>query len=337
MQGLTCASCGGSVDIAEGLTNVSCRYCGTPQAVIGRRGVRRMMVLDALPRDDAASRLTSWFTRGIRKDPALKRDAKIDESFLAWFPFIRCRCDIVGWVLGVNTRRRKKGNRWVTEEIPVELQVENPVDMTLAAADMAEFGVGKVDLAGDEVVPLNEDTLRARGMVFRPNRTPDEAASELIDRATHQARSAAEPERVSFSWFSVLRRRVDLVFYPMWVFRYSHKGRTYQALIDAEDGSLAFGKAPGNHLWRAFAVVSACAGAGFIGTTLLQHFGGLLQSENGLIGLGIVGLMLAGFVHWGYSQFRKGGVVEEGTGLIREGDESPIASLTKMSRTLGLD
>jgi hypothetical protein len=123
----------------------------------------------------------------------------------------------------------------------------------------------------------------------------------------------------------------------MWVFRYSFRGRTYQVLIDAEDGSLAFGKAPGNHLWRAFAVVSACAGASFVGTTVLQHFGGLLQSENGLIGLGVIGLMLAGFVHWGYSQFRKGGVVEEGTGMISKSSTSAMRSLSEVSRTLGLE
>jgi hypothetical protein len=101
-----------------------------------------------------------------------------------------------------------------------------------------------------------------------------------------------------------VRRRVAVVYYPLWVIRYSFRGQTYQALIDAEDGSLAYGKAPGNHLWRAFSLVSACAGACFVGTTVLQNADFLLRSENGLMGLGMVGLMLAGFVAWGYRQFR---------------------------------
>jgi hypothetical protein len=37
-----------------------------------------------------------------------------------------------------------------------------------------------------------------------------------------------------------------------------------------------------------------------------------------LVGLGLVGLALAGLVYWGYSQFRHGGVVEEGTGLAED-------------------
>jgi hypothetical protein len=53
----------------------------------------------------------------------------------------------------------------------------------------------------------------------------------------------------------------------------------------------------------------------FVGTTVLQHAGSLLRSENGLMGLGMLGLFLAGMIVWGYRQFRHGGVVEEGTGL----------------------
>ncbi len=59
-------------------------------------------------------------------------------------------------------------------------------------------------------------------------------------------------------------------------------------------------KLPGNHFYRAFSLVGACAGASFIGTTLLQHAGAFLRSENGLIGLGVVGLALAGLVYWGF-------------------------------------
>ena len=107
----------------------------------------------------------------------------------------------------------------------------------------------------------------------------------------------------------------------MWVIRYGFRGRTYQVLVDAEDGRLAYGKAPGNHLWRAFCLVASCAGASFVGTTFLQHADVFLRSDDGLKGLAIVGLVLAGLVYWGYRQFRHGGVVEEGTGL-EKGKES---------------
>jgi len=335
LAGLSCSSCGGTLDVQEGFTNVVCRYCGTPVAVVGERGVVRLMVLNTIDRADASRAVRDWFKRGIRKAPALKKEAQYEEAFLAFFPFVRARFDVVGWVLGTKERKRKRGNRWVTERVPVEDQIEQTVDRTMACAEMAEFGVQRVHLGGDEILPLDMEVLRKRGMVFRPHQTPAEVGEKLSDLALQRIISSGRVDHVTFSWFAAMRRRIATVYYPMWVIRYSFRGQTYQALIDAEDGSLAYGKAPGNHLFRAFSLVGACAGACFIGTTVLQHMGSLLRSGDALMGLGMLGLVLAGFVAWGYRQFRRGGVVEEGTGLA-EGSAEPtfVASIQKFTEDL---
>lgn len=329
LTGLKCSSCGGAVDVQEGLTNVRCRYCQTPQAVIGTRGTARVMVVNTLDRKAAADVVARWFRSGIRKDPGLKREARYQEAFLAWFPFVRARLEVVGWVLGIREERKKRGNRWETVREPVERQIERAVDLTMPAADMAEFGVHRIDLSGDEIRPFDETFLRGRGMVFRPSRSLEEAAAELHQQALEEVQRTNRLDRITFSWFSPIRRRVALVYYPLWVVRYGFHGRTYQVLIDAEDGNLAYGKAPGNHLYRAFSLVGACAGACFVGTTILQHAGQFLRSENGLVGLGMVGLVLAGLVYWGYSQFRHGGVVEEGSGLAKEREHRTLTATVK--------
>ncbi|MCG6950057.1 MAG: hypothetical protein LJE93_14190 [Acidobacteria bacterium] len=318
LTGLKCSSCGGSVDVHEGYTNVVCRFCKTPQAVVGNRGIVRMMVLNKLERKDASEVLRKWFRRGLRKDPALKKEARYQEAFLAWFPFVRARLDAIGWVLGMRIRKKKRGNRWETVREPVERQVERSIDVTMPAADMAEFGVEEVNLSGDAIEPLDEGLLRGRGMVFRPSRSIEETAAELYRRSLSEVQMAHRLDRISFSWIEAIRKHVTVVYYPMWVVRYGFRGRTYQVLVDAEDGDIAYGKAPGNHYYRAFSLVGACGGACFIGSTILQHAGSFLRSENGLVGLGIVGLILSGLVYWGYRQFRHGGVVEEGTGLASQ-------------------
>ncbi len=329
LTGLNCASCGGSVDVKEGFTNVTCRYCQTPQAVVGDRGIVRVMVLNKLEREHASDVVRRWFRRGIRKDPALKKEARYQEAFLAWFPFVRARLDAVGWVLGIREKKRKRGNRWETVKEPVERQVERAVDLTMPASDMAEFGVHRVDLSGDEVRPLDEDLLRGRGMVFRASRSLEEAADEMSEQAIADIQRGNRLDRVTFSWIASMRRRVALVYYPLWVVRYGFRGRTYQVLVDAEDGSLAYAKAPGNHFYRAFSLVGACAGACFVGTTILQHAGQFLRSDNGLMGLGMIGLVLAGLIYWGYSQFRHGGVVEEGSGLARDREHQSLVATVK--------
>jgi hypothetical protein len=43
----------------------------------------------------------------------------------------------------------------------------------------------------------------------------------------------------------------------------------------------------------------------------------------------MVGLMLAGFVAWGFRQFRHGGVVEEGSGLARGSAEPSLTDSVK--------
>ena len=326
LTGLKCASCAGSVDVQEGLTNVVCRYCGTPQAVVGRRGIIRLMVLNKLERQQASDVVRRWFRRGIRKDPALKKEARYQEAFLAWFPFVRARLDAVGWVLGIRKKKVRRGNTSKTVREPVELEIERAVDLTMPAADMAEFGVHRVDLSGDEIQPLDDELLRSRGMVFRSSRSLEETAAQLSQQALAEIQLSNRLDEVTFSWLAPVRRRVALVYYPLWVVRYGFRGRTYQVLIDAEDGSLAYGKAPGNHFYRAFSLVGASAGACLIGTTILQHAGSFLRSENGLMGLGMVGLAMAGVIYWGYSQFRHGGVVEEGSGLASAREQRSLAA-----------
>ena len=166
-------------------------------------------------------------------------------------------------------------------------------------------------------------------MVFRPSRSLEETAADLSQRAIARIQRANRLDRVTFSWLESVRRRVALVYYPLWVVRYGFRGRTYQVLIDAEDGSLAYGKAPGNHFYRAFSLVGASAAACFIATTILQHAGSFLRSENGLMGLGMVGLAMAGIVYWGYSQFRHGGVVEEGSGLAGDREQQSLVATVK--------
>ncbi len=319
LKGLTCASCGGTLDVAEGWTNVTCRYCDTPLAVVGERGVVRLMVLDRVDRERAGQVVRQWLTTGFRKAPALKREARVEEAFLAWFPFVRLRVDLVGWVLGKNVRRVKRGNRWVTVEEPVELQVERALERTVPAGEMAEFGVHRVNLAGDELLPLDEELLRKRGMLFRLNRTPEELARALAEQAVEGTASTVGPRRVTFSWLAAVRRRVSVVHYPLWVIRYAFRGRTYQVVVDAEDGTVAYGKAPGNHLYRALSLVGATGAAAFVGTTFLQNLDVVLRGEGSLAAIGIVGAILLLMVRWGYAQFRHGGVVEEGTGLAEPG------------------
>jgi hypothetical protein len=238
---------------------------------------------------------------------------------------------VIGWVLGTQTRT--EGKRRV--EVPKEIQVERSFDVTKPAADMSEFGVQHVNVAGDRIQPLEEEKLRARGMVFRPQIEAEEAARGILEEGMNEARLGASLSKISFSWLRTARARTTLVYYPLWVFRYAFRGRTYQALVDAEDGTLAYGQAPANAFLRALKLVAAVGGACFIATTILQS-GGFLAAMSGRHSRDEGGVLLAlavGFffaVYWGYRQFRYGSIIEEGSGTAAGGETMKRLVLGKL-------
>lgn len=314
LSGVGCPNCGGAIEWSIGTTVASCRHCNTKHAVVEGRGIFQSMVLDRVDRDQAETSLRRWWSDGWTKHRALPREAALEEAFLAFFPFVRTRFNMVGWHAGMQ-RVRRSNNQTTLEH--TNLPTVETHDETEPAAEMAEFGVRRVDLTGDQIVPCREEILVRRGMVFRPRVAADERLRAAMQTAVETARANKKLERVDFAWVEAVAPRVSVVYYPLWVFRYRFHGRIYQALIDAEDGRLWVGKAPGNDLFRAFAIVAGSAGACFLGTTFLQHPDIFLSSDDdGALGLLVaIGAALAGMVYWGWRAFRRGGLVEEGPGF----------------------
>ena len=169
-----------------------------------------------------------------------------------------------------------------------------------------------MDLVGDPLVPFNQALLDRLGMVFPPTGSERKVKQAAIEAFKRSADPASGLKRVRFRFLETLRERLSVVYYPLWVVRYRFRERSYQILVDAEDGSLAYGKAPGNDLYRALMLVGTEAVAAFLGTTALQWMGG------GLGPLVFVGAIAFAIVFWGWRRFRYGGVVEEGSGIEAE-------------------
>ena len=68
--------------------------------MVGERGVVRVMVLTASTALAPTDIVRRWLATGIRKDPALNREATVEEAFLAFIPFVRVASTSVGWILG---------------------------------------------------------------------------------------------------------------------------------------------------------------------------------------------------------------------------------------------
>ncbi len=316
VRGLSCPNCGGALEVDAGLRVVTCPYCATPLLAVSEIGVRRLAVEPRVEAAKARELARGWLATGISKEPKLRREAEIGEAFLSFLPFFRVEADCVGFALGTELRRRTTGvgksRRVRTYEVDVERSVQKSFDRTYPALNVAEWGVRKVDLRGDPLVAYDPDALARRGMVFPP--TGSEGA--VLEAALEQFRREADPgrglKRTRFRFLEVLRERLTVIYYPLWVVRYRFRERSYQVLVDGEDGSIAFGKAPGNDFYRALAMVATQAAALYVGTTLLQVWRGGWEAFA-VVGAGML-LLLA----WGWKKFRYGGVVIEGTGTAEE-------------------
>ena len=110
----------------------------------------------------------------------------------------------------------------------------------------------------------------------------------------------------------------------MWVIRYVFANRTYQVVVDGEDGSICYGKAPGSTLFRAISGIFATA-VGMYLATFFEVFK-FFKASSKFPWIAYIILLILGIavMSWGYKKFRYGGELEEGTGLA-EGEGSQVS------------
>ena len=332
VSGLSCPSCGGALEVATGLRVVTCPYCQKPLLATGEIVTRRLAVLPKIPASRAREVAQGWLVRGLNKDRKLRTEAEIGEAFLCFLPFYRIEADAVGYALGTEQRTRTVGSgksrRTQTYEVDVEVPVQASLDRTVPAVNVAEWGVRRVNLAGDQLVPFDPNALERLGMVFPATGSEPESRAAAIQEFLAESDPGARLHRVRFKLLHAVRERLSVLYYPLWVVRYRFRERSYQVVVDAEDGSVAYGKAPGNDLYRAVVMVLAEAAACFLATTAV-HLAIRMEDDGGcgvVIAAGAGALAILG---WGWRKFRHGGEVIEGTGAAEE--ESISGAFKKLS------
>lgn len=314
VSGLSCPGCGGALEVDAGVRVVHCPFCSTPLLATSELGLRRFAVEPRVSLEQAREAVGRWWGKGWNKDPRLVKEARMQEGYLCFLPFFRVQADVVGVALGTEERERTTGSgknrRTTTYEVDVERWVEKSCDHTYAAVNVAELGVDRVSLQGDHLLPFDSDGLARRGMVFPPTRSEAEVRAAALEELKRTADPASGLKRVRFHFLETVRERLTVVYYPLWVSRYRFEKRSYVTVVDAEDGSLAYGKAPGNDFYRALIMVLTLAAVCWVGTTAIQ----MARDFELIIGAFVFG---AAALAWGWKTFRYGGVVEEGSGRRR--------------------
>jgi len=308
ITGLACPNCAGVLSIREGQRIVKCPYCDARSLVRGERGVARYQVARRVDRDHALTAVRG-FWGGMNRAMDLKQKAEITETFLVYLPYWRAQAMMAGWVFGEERVRSGDSHRWE----PREVQVMEAVDWTGAAGDVAEFGVERIGLAGTQFAAYDPDALHSEGMVFEPTGSQTEAADSANGLWDKKARGKGGIDRISQLIVRFMRRTLALVYYPLWVARYTYRQRAYQVVVDGFTGRVLYGKAPGNIYYRALMLVAGTAAGSFVlvdGLALALNI--VANSDDSdslallLVPLAAGGLLIAA----GYRLFRWGEEIE---------------------------
>ncbi len=329
IKGITCPSCNGELDIREGLHSFNCKYCGTLLVVKGETGTLKYYVPRKLKREDAIARAFNWLGKGMSKARGLRLKAKVEDAFLVFIPYWRVKADVVGWIFGQEKRTSTSNGRTTTYYVDVERKIQNTFDRTYSACDVAELGVKKINLTGDTILPVDFESLQNEGMMFNIIASEKEAFDYAKNVFAAEARNNVNLYNVSFEHYDLVRENIGIVYYPLWVIRYSYENRTYQVVVDGEDGSICYGKAPGNNLYRAVMGILS-TGAGMFLTTFFALFLLFEIDEKfpfiAFIISFVIGIYL---INRGYKKFRYGGELEEGTGLEHKEDKQSVKISSK--------
>jgi hypothetical protein len=306
IQGLTCPNCSGVVPVPEGARIVKCPYCNMSSLVHGDRGIRRWHVTNRLDRPAAMEQVKEFFT-GLDKARDLDDKAEIAELFLVYLPYWQVNAFVAGWLFG----RVKSGD---DETKPVEVEVMEEMEWNDAATDVSEFGVHRVNVTHQDLEPYAAESLHAEGMVFEPVESRSNALEEAMLHFIHRGQSKRSLKQKYFEKFHILRQRLSLVYYPLWVARYRYRNRGYQVVVDGVEGKVLYGKAPGNIFYRAAMLVGGVAAGTFILVNGTLITGLIISNSDDSDGIGILLLPIAigiALVVAGYRRFRYGEEVEK--------------------------
>ncbi|HEY3272903.1 MAG TPA: hypothetical protein VGJ92_04015 [Methanocella sp.] len=283
---MNCPNCGGALSLKEGSHYTSCAYCTAMLAVEGDEGISKITFKDKITRVQAVEAVQHWW-RGGFKARDLKTRGLITESYPIYVPFWRLKARAAGWVCGYRTETHtdSKGNTH-TKKVPLEKMIVRDFDWSHVACDPGDIGIEHLRNFEGEAVLHDEGSIPT----FEATTSRTDAIADGSQQVMSEAVSYAGVPTVTFQDVHVFPKDLSIVFYPIWVVRYTYSERMYFATVDGITGSVLSGRAPGDNLWRSLAMAAGMAiggiGSAFSLSVLLS--GG---SED-TAGIGIVGMII---------------------------------------------
>ncbi|MDD1747324.1 MAG: hypothetical protein LUQ16_06150 [Methanomassiliicoccales archaeon] len=332
--GMNCPSCGGALSIEEGESVVNCRYCDSMLFIEGDKGVQTVAFKNKMDPQRVMQAAEAWWGKGW-KARDLKKFGKVTELYPIYLPFWSTTTKVAGWVCGYEERRHSdsKGNTR-TERVPKEVMVLQDVRYSQIACDPGDLGIHSLrNFSG-------ERSLEDFNMIptFETTSSVDEAVKLAEAEALANARRSSGVPHITFERIYAIPGKMSVLYYPIWVVRYSYRDRMYVVTVDGVTGQVLSGRAPGDPLFQSLAITGGSAVAG-----LVSGFGilGAVFSggeNSGFLAIGGLAVGLA-VLFFTYRFFRNGSEISEGEfegkrGTVKSGSFN-VGDVLKLMEGMG--
>lgn len=325
--GLNCPACGGAIKVVEGENTVNCQYCGSMLFVEGDAGVTTVSFRNMITREAAVTASAGWWRKGF-KARDLKRIGQVTECYPIYIPFWSTTTRVAGWICGYEERTHSDGKRTYTERIPKEELVLHDYRFSEIACDPGDLGIRKLRNLDGETTLIDFQMIPT----FESTTSRDDATVHARENAMANARSDAHVPHITFENVHVFPKSMSMIYYPIWVVRYTYRDRMYLNTVDGVTGSVLSGRAPGDPLFQSLAVTAGTSIGG-----LLAAAGIIVASSSAEVA---VGCFIVGFIIMigTYLFFRHGSEISEGEFSdrgFRLGDLKGVASQLSQGRVGG--
>ncbi|PKN86498.1 MAG: hypothetical protein CVU46_07460 [Chloroflexi bacterium HGW-Chloroflexi-8] len=339
LNSLSCPRCGGMIQIPEGFPIVKCPFCDLRSVIQGEKGIPRYQVPVHVSKEAALQSWGKFLSSTFKITRNTRSRSKLADAFLVFVPYWNINGHGLGWGFG----KKRVGSGDNQRYVPKEIRVSEELFWNSAACDVSEFGVNHVKIDDRPTYPFDQSDLHRSGLVFEPIGSCTETLKLANQAFEKHLNERIRLDKQTQLFVRIVKPRLSLVYYPLWIIRYTVQGRAFQVVVDGFSGEVIYGKAPGSITYRAAALVLGMAFGSFIaidGPAFILKFGENLNLIFILVLILIgIGLMVFGWRIFRYSEhyeYHRYKAQWLGPGKLNLGLPQEARELIETARKIGL-
>lgn len=310
MANLICSECKSNLSIKEETNIINCSNCHS-SFFINTTNKKKHYYIPSKLNNETSEKTFKNFLKKSNVLRGLHSKCTVDDVFLAFIPFWRYRGRGIGLEVIYSEQSNKMEKCFLFQDgelikpacpqpdIGIENIIQNLKKDSIEDIKFLNVSVNKPSTFIDSIKFFQTDELQQQGIIFEPT-TQEE---DIIDNGREYIKELINKKKkhieLSNTRINIICETLTLIYYPVWIFKYSYNNKIYSVVIDGIKDKILFAKAPADTSLKAGLMIAMIFSFNFIFTTLLQQKR-IAESSIGII-LIIVGMILfiMLWVRWG--------------------------------------